>query len=235
MTIANIKLLTVGNKNMPVTTYQEIIFISGPSLQSSLFKDYLEKYLDITIKRTTIQSITDNSLPEKSEVLVIIDQNHFENHDIENYIDFVTQYSLNTYEVLINSHQDISADDLSRWPNTVGAFFCSDELDAVVKGMKKIIDGELWLSRKLTKELIIAYRSKENIVPKTPANLTSREQEIMQLLVLGASNNQIAEELFVSENTVKTHLHNVFKKIKVKNRLQAFMWAKNNHYNELPV
>ncbi|HCH5920402.1 helix-turn-helix transcriptional regulator, partial [Vibrio parahaemolyticus] len=44
----------------------------------------------------------------------------------------------------------------------------------------------------------------------------------------GASNQQIAEQLFVSENTVKTHLHNIFKKIDVKNRVQALIWAKEN-------
>lgn len=228
-------MLTVGNMNMSGKEYHKIIFISSSSLQSSLFKDYLEKHLDIIIERTTFQKVTDKSLPEKSKILVIVDQNHFKNHDVECYVNFVTQYSLNTYEVLINSDVDINAKDLSGWPNTVGVFFSSDELNVVVKGMRKIIDGELWLSRKLTKELIIAYRSKDNIVLKTSANLTSREKEIMQLLVLGASNIQIAEELFVSENTVKTHLHNVFKKIKVKNRLQAFMWAKHNHYNDLPL
>jgi LuxR family transcriptional regulator of csgAB operon len=58
--------------------------------------------------------------------------------------------------------------------------------------------------------------------------LTKREQQIIKLLGDGASNTQIAEELFVSENTVKAHLHNTFKKIKVKNRVQALLWVKNN-------
>ncbi len=99
-------------------------------------------------------------------------------------------------------------------------------MNVVAKGMKKVLEGELWLSRKLTNDLIASYRNKDAIVAKSTANLTTREKEIMQLLVLGASNVQIAETLFVSENTVKTHLYNVFKKINVKNRMQAFMWAK---------
>ena len=50
----------------------------------------------------------------------------------------------------------------------------------------------------------------------------------MRLLGHGASNATIAEDLVVMENTVKTHLHNIFKKINAKNRLQALLWANNN-------
>lgn len=50
--------------------------------------------------------------------------------------------------------------------------------------------------------------------------------------IRGASNIDIANALFVSENTVKTHLYNVFKKINVKNRLQAMMWAKGYDFKE---
>lgn len=42
----------------------------------------------------------------------------------------------------------------------------------------------------------------------------------------GASNVEIADSLFVSEHTVKSHLYNVFKKLNVKNRIQAVSWAK---------
>jgi ATP/maltotriose-dependent transcriptional regulator MalT len=43
----------------------------------------------------------------------------------------------------------------------------------------------------------------------------------------GASNTEIADTLFVSEHTIKSHLYNVFKKLNVKNRLQAVSWAKD--------
>jgi ATP/maltotriose-dependent transcriptional regulator MalT len=43
----------------------------------------------------------------------------------------------------------------------------------------------------------------------------------------GASNTEIADSLFVSEHTVKSHLYNVFKKLNVKNRLQAVSWARS--------
>ena len=59
-------------------------------------------------------------------------------------------------------------------------------------------------------------------------DLTIREQEIMRCLMTGASNSEIASSLFVSEHTIKSHLYNVFKKINVRNRLQAVRWAKEN-------
>lgn len=51
--------------------------------------------------------------------------------------------------------------------------------------------------------------------------LTDRERDILLLLQLGKSNKEIAEDLALSINTVKTHLKNLFKKLKVKNRTEA--------------
>ena len=55
--------------------------------------------------------------------------------------------------------------------------------------------------------------------------LTAREKEILKMVSQGASNNDIAEKLYVREVTVKTHLNSIFKKLKVKNRTQAVLLA----------
>ena len=52
-------------------------------------------------------------------------------------------------------------------------------------------------------------------------NLTPREQEIVKLIYQGKSNKGIAETLFLSESTVKTHIYNIFRKLNVKNRIEA--------------
>jgi len=57
--------------------------------------------------------------------------------------------------------------------------------------------------------------------------LTTREREIMNLVAEGDSNKKIAEKLFLSELTVKTHLKNIFKKMSVSNRTQAILTAIN--------
>lgn len=58
--------------------------------------------------------------------------------------------------------------------------------------------------------------------------LTERECEILNELRHGATNMDIARALFISENTVRTHLYNVFRKLSVKNRTQAVSWANEN-------
>ena len=58
-----------------------------------------------------------------------------------------------------------------------------------------------------------------------PAHLTKREVEILQLVAEGYSNSQAAEMLWVTEQTVKFHLSNIYKKLNVANRTEASRWA----------
>jgi two-component system, NarL family, response regulator LiaR len=55
--------------------------------------------------------------------------------------------------------------------------------------------------------------------------LTSRERDILQLVVQGLSNPEIAAALFISQSTVKTHLRSIFKKLDVEHRVQAVVIA----------
>jgi len=57
--------------------------------------------------------------------------------------------------------------------------------------------------------------------------LTKRERQILKLIKDGATNLDIAESLEVSEHTIKSHLYNVYKKIGVRNRLEASNWVRD--------
>ena len=59
----------------------------------------------------------------------------------------------------------------------------------------------------------------------TETQLTMREQEILRLVARGFSNSQIAVELLVSENTVKSHVNNILGKLHMKNRSEAANYA----------
>jgi NarL family two-component system response regulator LiaR len=93
----------------------------------------------------------------------------------------------------------------------------------------------IWLGLKLTrkKEVVVV---KEVPAPSQPFTLneerlkdlgiTKRELEILELIARGMSNREIAEKLFVSENTVKTHSSRLFDKLSAKRRTQAVQIAK---------
>ncbi len=60
---------------------------------------------------------------------------------------------------------------------------------------------------------------------KEPVQLTAREKDVLSLAAKGANNKEIAEKLFLREVTIKSHMNNVFKKLKVSNRTQAVLTA----------
>jgi LuxR family transcriptional regulator of csgAB operon len=106
-----------------------------------------------------------------------------------------------------------------------GVFYKQDDADTLIKGIKAMMAGELWFSRKVASRLL--WNSRHNRHPREAltANLTQRETEILSQLALGCSNQHIADSLCISLHTVKTHLHNIYRKIGVDNRLQASLWA----------
>jgi DNA-binding NarL/FixJ family response regulator len=107
-----------------------------------------------------------------------------------------------------------------------GIFYSSDPLNQFLKGVSAIFNGELWFSREVMTNLVRNSRNSNSSNIKD--TLTHREIEILSLIAVGEKNEDIAEKLFVSTNTVKTHIYNIFKKINVSNRLQAALWAAKN-------
>ncbi|AEE49319.1 response regulator transcription factor [Haliscomenobacter hydrossis] len=94
----------------------------------------------------------------------------------------------------------------------------------------------IWAGLKLTRRFNPAV-STDGTVPQPPVrlepiqllekyNLSKREYEVLTLIAQGYSNQEIAETLFVSLNTIKTHSSNVFLKLDVKRRTQAVQKAK---------
>ena len=67
-------------------------------------------------------------------------------------------------------------------------------------------------------------------VPKEDINLTTREIEVLDQLSKGLKYKNIAENLFLSEGTIRKHVENIYNKLKVHNRLEAIQKAKNNNF-----
>ncbi len=134
--------------------------------------------------------------------------------------------------VLVNAEPNLRIESLLTWSNLKGLFYFEDDFDKVMKGLKSILNGENWLSRDILNQLIDHLLSLNNTVgeleTKLEMELTRREMQVLSALCQGGSNLDIADSLFVSEHTVKSHLYSIFRKLEVKNRMQAITWAKRN-------
>lgn len=108
-----------------------------------------------------------------------------------------------------------------------GFFYEHDPLDLFLKGIHAIFLGELWLSRGIMTRCIL-NKGRDTSSMGNRIVLTHRETEILTLIVVGSTNEEIADKLCISPHTVKTHIYNIFKKINVPNRLQAALWAAKN-------
>jgi DNA-binding NarL/FixJ family response regulator len=98
-------------------------------------------------------------------------------------------------------------------------------LQQLVEAIRAIHAGSIWAERKLLEKFVKqAHPYAPNLEPelsKLDNFLTKREKEIVSYLFLGLANKHISHELHISEKTVKTHLNNIFRKMRVSNRTQV--------------
>jgi len=109
-----------------------------------------------------------------------------------------------------------------------GFFYEEDPLPRIAQGVQASISGEFWLSRRITTRILTHVDHRDLFLREGDTALTTREKEILAMIAAGSTNSEIAEGLFISHHTVKSHLYNIFKKIGVPNRLQAAFWAARN-------
>ena len=124
------------------------------------------------------------------------------------------------------------------------AFLTKDiETNALLEAVRQVTAGEnlinpLVLSRpNLARRVLTEFRSLTNPATSRETNaalpLSSREIEVLDCVALGLSNKQIAEALFVTEQTVKNHMTSVLKKLDVNDRVQAVLYAVKNGWMEI--
>jgi two-component system, NarL family, nitrate/nitrite response regulator NarL len=98
--------------------------------------------------------------------------------------------------------------------------------DLLLKSIRQVHDGEIWLDNRMTAEVIDAFKkSAESGQRREKPLLSDREKEVVQLVAQGFRNREIGEKLFISDQTVKNHLHNIFDKLGVSDRLELALYA----------
>jgi DNA-binding NarL/FixJ family response regulator len=95
----------------------------------------------------------------------------------------------------------------------------------LVQAVRKVHAGEAWLERRAAARAFEILLRREAGVREIGKILTAREVEIVRLAVEGLRNKAIADQMSVSEATVKTHLHNVYEKLQVQSRAELILYC----------
>jgi DNA-binding CsgD family transcriptional regulator len=130
------------------------------------------------------------------------------------------------YFAFYNVHPEAGIENKAIEFGIHGLFYHNESFKVLPKAISAILEGELWFSRKTMSQCLKNGHAGGNRISTDMAScLTEREREILIRIATGVGNQQIADELCISLHTVKTHIYNIYKKINVKNRLQASLWA----------
>jgi DNA-binding NarL/FixJ family response regulator len=101
-----------------------------------------------------------------------------------------------------------------------------DPAEQLIAAVRTVAAGDSVLSPSVTKRVIKQFvRIPRPDPPKELEELTARELEIFRLIADGLSNGEIAQELYISETTVKTHITHILQKLNLRDRVQAVVLA----------
>jgi len=95
----------------------------------------------------------------------------------------------------------------------------------LVQCLQKVAAGGLWMEKESIGSAFEKMLHREAGMRRLATILTARETEVMQQVAGGLSNQQIAEKLIVSEGTVKIHVHNIYRKLGINNRVDLTLYA----------
>lgn len=92
-------------------------------------------------------------------------------------------------------------------------------VDTLMEAIRTVADGNVWLPSSLQSHMVAQLR-------RPAANtLSSREEEVVRCVALGMRNSEVARQLSISEETVKTHLNRIFRKLGVRDRVELVLYA----------
>lgn len=132
--------------------------------------------------------------------------------------------------VVLTSHNDVQEvlNSLKAGTNA----YCSKEINPkrLTEVVQSVLDGASWFDPSIAHIVLeaAAQAGKVEAKPEKDYGLTSRETQILKLITEGYSNNEIANQLFVSINTTKAHVASILQKLEVDDRLQAALKALKN-------
>lgn len=218
---------TSRQDRLAAATPSHLLFIGDNTLQMKMLVSMLSGKFSMPANIMAFSKLSAEDLDESPDALVILDCQTLHPNELLSLMEAVDP-ERPPGVVLINTRRDTPLKQLAEWPHVTGIFQDSLEPDMLLNGFEQVLQGGLWLPRGVMENLLQHGRRKATSKRSRPlpVKLTRRETQVLEKLAEGTSNTRIADSLFLSEHTVKTHLYNIYKKVNVRNRTQACNWLK---------
>ncbi|WDE03586.1 response regulator transcription factor [Thalassomonas viridans] len=155
--------------------------------------------------------------------------------------DTILQLAAQVRTILFNACEDAFCDKQALLSGIEGVFYHNDRPEIILRGLTRIQQNERWFKRDTMNNALadLLKARQENPLAAdsrlTEVNfptLTKREKTIIHLVSSGAQNKEIADQLHISTNTVKTHIYSLFRKTSSRNRIELITWSQQ--YRSLP-
>ncbi|MGH9059867.1 MAG: LuxR C-terminal-related transcriptional regulator, partial [Acidimicrobiales bacterium] len=102
-------------------------------------------------------------------------------------------------------------------------------VEEVSRSIRAVVQGQSLISPSMASKLLSEFtsmsRKTDDKEPLPAPVLTTRELEVLKLVALGMTNKEVADQLFISDNTVKNHVRNILEKLHLHSRMEAVMYA----------
>ncbi|HET7172784.1 MAG TPA: response regulator transcription factor [Nocardioidaceae bacterium] len=118
-----------------------------------------------------------------------------------------------------------------------GYLLKDSSIDEVAEAVRVVADGQSLISPPMAVKLLAEFKSISAGDPRGSGmlpRLTERELEVLRLMSQGLNNREIAEKLFISQNTVKNHVRNILEKLQLHSRMEAVLFAVREKLLDLP-
>ena len=205
---------------------RNIQIVGENSLMNALLAAFLKDAVDAEcVYCASLADATRGKRPEAEQQLVLIDCFALHRDAVLALLESTSLRKVTGCRpTLFNLHPEMGVEPSAIGSGVRGFFYLDDPLASLAKGIVALFDDEYWISRRLLVNFLATPNHEVHCVTLHP-ELTLRESELIDLLTRGLSNQAIADLLFISIPTVKSHLSSIYRKIKVCNRLQAVRWA----------
>lgn len=188
----------------------DLVLLSGNDLLAQLFHHYIEQQPALTLR-------VGGALQPSSSSLWLLDVQSFAGDELPRV--FADLYGKGPV-ALVNITQEQAEPLVEQYPWINGVFVSSCPREQFLRGVDALLQGGDWLPRGLTEQLLRQLRRLHQPA-EIKVRLTSREREILELVRKGLPNSQIAEHLCLSPHTIKSHVHNLLRKVGATNRGEA--------------